>query len=108
VTEKVLESRSVTHQRLSPDDWGKICSLPWSEMNQRIIGRLLTADGNGLADDILEGRIATARRISRFFAAHELPYRLQRYWLPREQWPDRADRSIQRQGVRIVTLTKKL
>ena len=103
---QVIESRSASYRRLSPAEWGSICGLPWSELNQRVIGRLFAQNGNGRADDILEGRIATATRINRFLAANDLPYRLQRYWLPEAQWPNRVKCSVQRQGIRIVTLTK--
>ncbi len=105
--DKVLDSRTLVSRRLRPDEWGTICALPWTEANQRAIGKLFSRDGNGLADEVLDGRIATATRINRFFAAQELPYRLKRYWLPEEQWPARAKKTVERQGVRIVTLVKK-
>jgi hypothetical protein len=60
---------------LTPEDWGKICSPPWTKATRRVIGELFKRDGHAFGDELFsEG--SAMKYVNRIFIQANVPYRL--------------------------------
>lgn len=70
---------------LTPEEWGEICSVPWTPATRGVIGTLFARNGQGWGDEIL-GCYSRMLQVNRILIAHGLPYRIRRN-------PNRVDQS---------------
>jgi len=98
------------HRQLTPEEWGKICSIRWYG-ESRLIGALFGGNG-GIAYVLAAECVGRWREIAlanRHFFNHGLPYRITDYELPDADERERKSGfSISRFGLRLETITKTL
>lgn len=102
------QERVVTAVRqLTADEWGEICSKPWTRATRTVIGGLYAGNGDADANAACEGAWSRVCQTNRIFIKLGLPYRIRDYELP-----DADSRYngywISRRGLRLHTVTEVL
>ena len=100
------------HRYLTPREWGKVCSAPWTPATRPLIGALFAGNGGFVtvdADTACEGSWSRVMQANRLFIRHGLPFRIRGYELA-----DAAERYrksgywISRIGLHLHTVTEML